>query len=115
MSTNIESKDITKYDTFYSSSKAEIIIYEIDNDDVFQSIYTTIILKKQKSSGKGSDWIIDSVIDISFSKYNSLAGSSYLKLRKELLHPTEGLINANHHPGKIKKSDKDSAKKLHLK
>ena len=53
MSTNIESKDITKYDTFYSSSKAEIIIYEIDNDDVFQSIYTTIISKKQKSSGKG--------------------------------------------------------------
>ena len=39
----IESEDKTKYDTFYSNSKTEIIIYESDIDDVFQSIYTTII------------------------------------------------------------------------
>ena len=31
----IESKDKTKYDTFYSSSKAEIIINKSDIDDVF--------------------------------------------------------------------------------
>ena len=37
----IESEDKTKYDNFYSSSKAEIIINESDIDDVFQSIYTT--------------------------------------------------------------------------
>ena len=39
--------------------------------------------------------MIDSVIDhsISISKYNSLAGSSYIKLPNELDHPRKGLIN----------------------
>ena len=43
----------------------------------------------QKSLGKGSGWIIDSVIEhnISTSKYNPLAGSIYIKLLKELDHP----------------------------
>ena len=40
---NIESENKTKYDTFYSHSKAERIINESDIDDVFKSIYTTII------------------------------------------------------------------------
>ena len=48
----IESEDKTKYDNFYSSSKAEIIIDESDIDDVFQSIYTTIITNIQKSLEK---------------------------------------------------------------
>ena len=39
----IETDDRTKYDTFYSHSKAETIINESDIDDVFESIYTTII------------------------------------------------------------------------
>ena len=39
----IECEDKAKYDTFYSSSKAEIINNESATDDVFQSIYTTII------------------------------------------------------------------------
>ena len=39
----IESEDKIKCDTFYSSSNAEIIINKSDIDDVFQSIYTTII------------------------------------------------------------------------
>ena len=48
-----------------------------------------------KSLGKGSGWIIDSVIDyiISISKYNTLAGSSYIKLPKKLDHLRKGLIN----------------------
>ena len=39
--------------------------------------------------------MIDSAIDhtISISKYNPLAGSSYIKLSKELDHPRKGLIN----------------------
>ena len=43
----------------------------------------------QKSIGKDSGWIIDSVIyrTISISKYNPLAGSSYIKSPKELDHP----------------------------
>ena len=122
---------------FYSNSKAEIIINESDIDDVFQSIYTTIITNIQKSLGKGSGWIIDSFIDhtISISKYNALAGSSYIKLPKELNHPRKGLINiqnmddsecfkwclvrylnlADHHPARITKADKDFAKTLDFK
>ena len=85
----IESKDETKYDNFYSNSKAEIIISKTDIDYVFQSTFTTIIENIRKSLGKGSGWIIDSVIDhnIDISKYNPLAGSRYIKLSKELDHP----------------------------
>ena len=80
----IENDDKTKYDTFYLNSKAEIIINESDIDDVFESIYTTIITNIQKSLGKGSGWIIDSVIDhnISISKYNSVAGTSYISTKR---------------------------------
>ena len=45
----IESKDKTKFDTFYSISKAEIIINESDIDNVVESIYSTIISNIQKS------------------------------------------------------------------
>ena len=51
----IEFEDKTKYDFFYSPSKAEKIINESDIDDVFESVYTTIISNIQKFSGKGSD------------------------------------------------------------
>ena len=53
------------------------------------------VLSIQKSLGKGSGWIIDSVIDhtISVSKYNFLAESSNIKLPKELNHPIKSLIN----------------------
>ena len=90
----IESEDKTKCDT-YSNSKAEITVNESDIDDVFQSIYTTVISNIQKSLGKGSGWIIDSVFShtISISKYNPLAGSSYIELPKELKHPRKRLIN----------------------
>ena len=84
----------TKFDNFYSRSKAEIIINESDIDNVFKSVYTTIITKIQKVLRKGSDWIINSVIDhtIISSKYNPLA-RSYIKLPKELDYPRKGLIN----------------------
>ena len=49
----VESDDKTKYDTFYSHSKAETIINESDIDDVFESIYTTITSNIQISLGKG--------------------------------------------------------------
>ena len=91
----IESDYKTKYEDFYSSSKAEIIINKSGIDNVFQSIYTTIITDIQISFRKGSGWIIDSVIDhtMSISKYNPLAGSSSIKLLKELDHLRKGLIN----------------------
>ena len=39
----IESEVKTKYDNFYSNSKAEINTNESDIDNVFKSIYTTVI------------------------------------------------------------------------
>ena len=45
----IESEEKTKYDTFYSHSKAERIINETTTDDVLKSIYTTVISNIQKS------------------------------------------------------------------
>ena len=129
----IESEDKTKYDIFYSLSKAETIINESDTDDVVESIFTTIISNIQKSLGKGYVWIIDSVIDqnISISKYNPLAGTCYTKLPKELIHTRKGSINisnindnecfkwsivsyvnlTDHNPRRITKTDKDFAKK----
>ena len=85
----IQSDDKILYSTFYSNSKAETFINENDIDDVFESIYSTIISNMQKYIGQGSGWIIDSVIDhnINISKYNPLADSSYIKLPKELDHP----------------------------
>ena len=135
---NILREDLTKFDNFYSSSKLEIIIDESDIDSVFESIYSTIISNIQNSLGKGSlGWIIDFVIDhtISISKNNPFAGSSYIKLPKELDHPREGLINiqniddnecfkwsivrylnpADHNPRIITKADKGFAKKLDFK
>ena len=43
--------------------------------------------------GKGSGWIIDLVIYhiIIISKYNPVAGSTYIELPKELDHPKRGL------------------------
>ena len=54
-----ECENKTKYDTFCLHSKGETIINENHIDDVFQSIYTTIISNIQKSLGKSSGWIID--------------------------------------------------------
>ena len=48
----IQNEDKTKYDLFYSLSKAEIIINESDIDGVFESIYTTVISNIQKSLRK---------------------------------------------------------------
>ena len=74
---------------------AETIINESDTDDVFQLINSTVISNIQKSLGKDSSWFIDSVVNhtINISKYNPLAGSSYIKLPKELDHLRKVVIN----------------------
>ena len=91
----IESEDKTKYDTFYSHSKAKTIINESDIDDVFELIYTTTMSNIPKSLWKSSGRIINSVIDhsIGISKCGHLAGSRYIKLLKKLDHPRKGLSN----------------------
>ena len=112
--------------------KAEILVNKSDIDDVFQSTYTTIISNIQKPLGKGSGWIIESVIDhvVSIWKYDPLARSSYIKLPKQFDHSRKGLINiqntddnecfkwclvrylnsANHNPRRITKAYQDFAK-----
>ena len=55
--------DDTKYTAFYPSSNTEIITNERDIDDIFESMYITIISNIRKVLGKNSGWIIDSVID----------------------------------------------------
>ena len=51
---NIGNDDETKYITFYSHSIAETVINEKDIDDIFESIYTTIISNIHKYLGRGS-------------------------------------------------------------
>ena len=91
----------------------------------------------QKSLGEGSGQIIDSIIDhtIIISKHNSLVGSSYIKLPKEVDDPRKGLINIqnidhnecfkwclvrylnaeDHHPASIIKADNDLVKTFDFK
>ena len=91
----VESDGKTKYDTFYSNLKAKTIINESKVADVFEPFYTTIISNMQTYLGKFSDWIIDSIIDhnINISKYNALAGSTYIKLPNELDNSRKDLIS----------------------
>ena len=99
---------------------------------MFQSIYTTIISNIQKSLGKDSGWITDSVVDhtISISKYNTF-GSSHIILN----HTRKGLSNiqniddneclkwrlvkyshpVDHNPRRTTKADKDFTKMLKFK
>ena len=106
---------------FIHSQKQKHVNNESDIDDVFESVYTTVIANLEDN--------------INISKYNSLAGNSYIKLPKELDHPRKELINiqniddnecskwclvrylhpADHNPIRITKSDKYFAKKLDLK
>ena len=90
----IQSDDKTLYSTLYLNSKAETIINESYIDNEFKSIYSTIISNIHKFLQQDSGWIIDLVIDhdVSISKYNPLADSSYIKLPK-IDHPRKGLIN----------------------
>ena len=81
----IENDDKTLYRTFYLNSKSETVVNENDIDDVFELIYSTIVSNIQTSLGKDHN--------INILKYNTLAGSSYIKLPKELNHPKKGLIN----------------------
>ena len=81
----------------YYNSKGYWIINESDTVDVFESIYTTIVFNKQKYLGVGLGCIIDSVVShlINISKYNPLAGRSYIRLRlhRELYCLNKGFTN----------------------
>ena len=57
--TKEESYHETNCSTFYLSLNAKTNINDSYIDDVFESIYSTIISNLQKFLGKGSDLIID--------------------------------------------------------
>ena len=62
----IESEYKAKYDNFYSNSKAETIINDSDIDNVFESIYTTIISNMQNLQEKfKAGFLINSLIMLS--------------------------------------------------
>ena len=67
-----ESKDKTKFDNFYLSLEAEVVINQSALIMCFNRLF--YISNIRKSLEKGSDWITDSVIDHtnSISKYNPL-------------------------------------------
>ena len=75
-----------------------IFFTESDIHDVIESIYITIILNTLE---KGSVWIIDSAIYhiIYISKYNPIAGSSYVKRirtsKKSLINNRRKITNLN--------------------
>ena len=62
----IQTDDKTLYSTFYSHSKTAVVINENNIGEVFKSVYIIVISNIQKSVEQGSDWIIDSVIIITF-------------------------------------------------
>ena len=106
----IEREDKTKYDTFYSHSKAETIINETDIDDVFQSIYTTIISNIQKSLGKGSlSKELDNPRKVLINIQNIVDNECFKWCLVRYLNP------ADHHPARTTKADKDFVKKLNFK
>ena len=89
------------------NTKSEIITYQpktFENPNIadkksitehpktLQKLYKTIRkAEKVGSENKAEHIVIDHTISI--SKYKPLAGSSYIKLSKELDHPRKGLIN----------------------
>ena len=66
----IENDDKTNYSSFYSNPKEETVVNESDIDDVFESVYITVISKIPVSLRKGSGCIIDSVADHNISIQN---------------------------------------------
>ena len=63
----IESDDETKYSTFYSPLKAEIVVNDSDIDEGFESIYITVISNNKKFLAKDFGWMVDSVVDHSIN------------------------------------------------
>ena len=107
-----------------------------NNYNVLQSIFTTIITNMQKSLGKGSGWIIDSVIDHAITDINhSVIEIRYTKLPEKLDDPRKGSISVqntddnecfkwclvrymnstDHTSRRIAKTDKYFAKRLDFK
>ena len=91
----IESDDKTKYDTFFQSQNQKQLSMKVTVMIYLKQSILQLYETHKISLVKGSSWIVDSVLDhiINISKYNPLAGSSYIELPEELEHPRKGLIN----------------------
>ena len=55
--------DIKQNMSLLIHTQSSKIVNESDIDNAFESVYTKIISNMQKSLGKGSGWIIDSVME----------------------------------------------------
>ena len=85
---------VIKFKKTISDERKNMTLF-IQIDYVFESIYTTVISNLQKYLGKGSGWIIYSVIDhnINISIYKPLTSCSYANLLEALDHLRKVLIN----------------------
>ena len=63
------------------TQKQKQFLRKKDIDDVFKSVYSTIMLNIQKSFERGLSWVIDSLMD------RNINGSNYRKLPKEFDKP----------------------------
>ena len=68
----IGNNDETRHSNFYSNLKSETTIKESDIDNLFESIYITILSNIQKFIGKSLSWTIDSVIDHTIDISNTI-------------------------------------------
>ena len=96
LKTIIKKLDFLKEAVFiqWNASKKDLLLLVNKSiEKVPDSLYTEE--QYQSFIRKKKGWIIDTVTDhtIGISKYNPLAGSSYIKLLKELDHPRKGLVN----------------------
>ena len=94
-----QSEDKTKYDNFYSSSKAEVIINESNIDDVFQWIFT-LAGRSYIKFLKEIDHTRKALINIQNTDYNECFKWSIVRY----LNPSD------HNPRKFTKADKDFTK-----
>ena len=119
--------------TAYFNSKAQTIINHIEIHGALQTSKQTILNKIAQWISEGSGWTIQSIDNhyLNIVKYKPMNGSSYIQLPSELRNSAKGLINMKNEdnecfrwchvrhlnpqdktPQRIKKSDKEYAKKL---
>ena len=83
---------LVEYRSVYFNSLTKTVI---GNDYYLDDCFNEIIFKLENWISHGSGWIVEEIVSqyLNLSAYLPLSGSTYVKLPKELSHPTKGLIN----------------------
>jgi len=126
-------KDRTTFKTVYFNNKVCTIIHENEIQDALRVAIEQIINNIAQWISEGSGWTIVSIDAhyLNITQYKPMNGSSYIKLPKELVNSSKGLINLqnqdnqcfrwchirhmnpqNKDPQRIKKCDKTYVDKL---